>query len=639
LPGAYHETFLTLVAVSMVATFITAVFLLVLGRMKLGNLVRFVPYPVIGGFLAGTGWLLFKGGMGLLVGRSFTLQALHRFARPDPLLKWVPGVVFAIVLLFLVRRFRHFLIIPVAVGIGVVIFYVVLFATGGSTLIAKIHGWLLGPFPYGEDLWDPSTLRVFTKADWLMVLKHGVQIATVPVVAVLALLLNASGIELSRRRDSDLNKELRAAGVGNAIASIFGGAPGFQALSLSALAQRTGAATRLVGLVGAAVVLLTLVFGADTLSLFPRTVLGGLVVFLGLAFLVEWVIDARPKLLRRDYLVVLTILVAVAALGFLQGIGLGLVLAIVLFVIDYSRTNVVKNELTGSRYRSNVDRPPRHMETLRETGDGIHILRLQGIVFFGTANALLDRIRQRLRDRTATPVRFLVLDFDRVTGLDSSAVLAFQKIHQVVEPRGVVLLLSGLSAEVRRQLERGGFALAGLEGVREFPDLDHAAQWAEDRVLEEEGVPAEATPGPLPTLLRDELGLDVDASRLMPYLEPVDVPEGHEVLRQGEPADDLYFLESGSLTVVLNRPDGDPVRLRTMAAGVAVGEVGLYLGSERTASVIADTPSRLYRLSRSSLEAMDRRDPDLAAEVHRGFAKVLARRLTDSLEVMEELLE
>ena len=639
MPGAYHETFLTLLAISMVATFITGVFLLLLGRRKLGNLVRFIPYPVIGGFLAGTGWLLFKGGMGLLVDRTLTLQTLHRFVRPDPLLKWVPAVVFAIVLLVLVRRYRHFLIIPGAVVIGVVIFYIVLFATDRSVLIAKIHGWLLGPFPFGQDLWDPSTLRVFTKAEWLMVLRQGIGIATVPLVAVFALLLNASGIELARRRDADLNRELGAAGVGNAIGSIFGGVPGFQALSLTALAQRTGTTSRLVGLVAAAVCFLTLVFGADTLSLFPRTVLGGLVVFLGLAFLVEWVIDARPRLLRRDYFVVLTILLAVAALGFLPGIGLGLVLAIVLFVIDYSRTDVVKNELTGSRYRSKVDRTPGHLEVLREAGDRIHILRLQGIVFFGTANILLERIRRRFQDQTATPVRFLILDFERVTGLDSSAVLAFLKIHQLVESRQVFLVLSGLSPEVRRQLERGGLAVADLERVRVFPDLDHAAQWAEDQVLEEEGVPGAASPGPLATLLRVGLGLDIDASRLMSYLEPLEVPEGHEVIRQGQPADDLFLLESGSLTAVLNRPDGNSVRLRTMAAGVAVGEVGLYLRSERTASVIADTPSRLYRLSRHSLEEMDRRDPELAAEVHRAFARLLARRLTDSLEAMEELLE
>ena len=222
-PGALHHTFLTLVAVIIVSSLLTGVVLLLLGRLKLGNLIRFVPYPVVGGFLAGTGWLLFKGGVGILAGRALSLQTLHRFVRPDPLLKWVPGVLFAILLLLLLRRFRHFLIIPAAVALGVTAFYVVLFATGRSVVTAKIHGFLLGPFPYGENLWEPTTLDALTEADWSIVLGQAPGFLAVPLVAILALLLNASGIELTRRRDIDFNRELRAAGWGNVAASVVGG--------------------------------------------------------------------------------------------------------------------------------------------------------------------------------------------------------------------------------------------------------------------------------------------------------------------------------------------------------------------------------------------------------------------------------
>jgi SulP family sulfate permease len=636
MPGAYHETFLTILAATMVATFLTGVFLLVLGRLHLGNLVRFIPYPVIGGFLAGTGWLLFKGGVGILADRSLTLQSLHRFVRPDPLLKWVPGVVFAIVLYILVRRVRHFLVIPGAVVLGVAIFYVVLLFTDHTLLIAKIHGWVLGPFPFGENLWDPSTLRVFTKADWATVLKELPKIVTIPLVAVLALLLNASGIELARREDADLNRELRWAGLSNVLASGLAGIPGFHALSLTALAQRTGSTSRLVGIVAAAVCGAVLAFGAEMISLFPRVVLGGLVVFLGIAFLYEWVVDARSTLPRRDYVVVLLILLAVATLGFLQGIGLGLILAIVLFVVDYSRTDAVKNELTGSRYRSNVDRDPRHMEVLRKEGDRIHIIRLQGIVFFGTANTVLERIRRRIEDPDAVPVRFLIVDFQRVRGLDSSAALAFVKIHQLTEIGGASLVLCGLTDSVRTQLEHGGFA--DIDTVHVLPDLDHAAQWCEDRVLEEAGVSA-APAAPLDRLLRDGLGVNVDLARLAPYMEPMDVAEGQEVIRQGEPSEDMLFLESGSLTAVITLPGGQSMRLRTMAPGVVVGEMGLYLESHRTASVVSESASRLHRLSRRSLDEMQVRDPELAAALHRAFARLLAQRLRDTTQALDGMLD
>jgi SulP family sulfate permease len=637
-PGALHHTFLTLVAVIIVSTLLTGVFLLVLGRFNLGNIVRFVPYPVVGGFLAGTGWLLFKGGVGILVGRSLSLQTLHRFARPDPLLKWVPGVLFAIVLLLLLRRFRHFLIIPSAVVLGVAAFYVVLFSTGKSTLTAKIHGFLLGPFPYGEDLWEPATLDALTNADWGLVLGQAAGILAVPLVAVLALLLNASGIELIRNRDLDINQELRAAGWGNLAASVGGGIPGFQALSLTALAHRAGSTSRFVGLVAAAVCGVTLFFGADTLSLFPRMVLGGLVVFLGLSFLVDWVLDAWRRLPRRDYLVVLLILLAVAALGFLPGVAVGLVAAIVLFVVDYSRTNVVKHTLTGATFRSSVERDPRQSEILRREGAAIHILELQGFVFFGTANSLLERIRMRAGDADLPSLRWLVIDFRRVHGIDTSAALAFSRIVQLAAAERFDVIYTEVEPRMLGQLRSAGVPDEPDDHVHVFPDLDRGVEWCEQQLLAERGAGAAAAASvPLVEELRATLGNDVRPEALLPYLEPRDLEPGEHLIRQGDEVSDVFFLERGRLTVQFLRSDGSTVRLQTMTSGTVVGEVAMYLGGPRTASVVADVPSRIHRLSPVSLSAMERDQPALASAIHRMFARLLAERLSDALRAMDAL--
>jgi sulfate permease, SulP family len=638
-PGALYSTFLTLVAAVIFASALTGVVFLLMGQFKLGDLVRFVPYPVIGGFLAGTGWLLFKGGMGVLATRSLTLMSVHRFVRPDPLLKWVPGVIFAILLLFLVRRFRHFLIIPGAVVIGVVLFYVVLAASGTTLILAKVHGFLMGPFPYGGDLFDPLTLEALTRADWGAVLGQIGNVFALLLVAVVALLLNASGIELVMNRDADLNRELRAAGLANIVGATGGGIVGFQALSLTALAYRTRATSRLVGPVAALVCILALIFGADMISLFPRAVLGGMVVFLGLAFLVEWLVDARSRLPVRDYLVVLLIVLVVAAVGFVPGVAVGLFVAIALFVIDYSKTNVVKHALSGATYQSKVERDPIHREILRREGERVHILELQGIVFFGTAHSLLQGIRKRAGDPNLPDLGFLVIDFRRVTGIDSSAVLSFTKVLQLAESRRFTVVLTGLGERASRQLEHGGLT-EDAERLRIMPELDRAVQWCEDRLLESADVPPPPeAPRPLPALLRDSLDQSVDPERLMEYVEPVEVEAGHELIRQGDPSDDLYFLESGRVTAQFLRPDGQSLRLRTMGPGTVVGEVTLYLATVRTASVVAESPSKLYRLSRAALSEMERRDPHLASAVHRLFARLLADRLSDALRTMDALLD
>jgi sulfate permease, SulP family len=639
LPRGTDEAFLTIVATITLSSVLAGVAFFVLGRFGLGNLVRFIPYPVVGGFLAGTGWLLFKGGAGVLTGTSLTMASLDTFGRGDVAAKWLPGLLFALIVLLLVRWFRHFLIIPASVVTALAIFYGVLWIGGIELGDAEAHGWFLGPFPAGAGRWEPWSLHAFTGADWAHIFAQTANIVTLLVVALLALLLNATGIEQVLNRDGDVNRELRAAGAANLIAGLGGGIIGFHALSFTALARRTGATGRVASLVGAAVCVVALVAGTDPLALFPRSILGGLLVFLGLAFLVEWLYDAWFKLPRRDYLVILLIVVSVAAFGFLPGVAIGLIAAVVLFVIDYSRTDVVKHALSGATYQSRVDRDPQGRDVLRQRGDAIHILELQGFVFFGTGNSLLERIRDRIDDAGSPSLRFLVLDLRRVTGIDSSAVVTFSKVLALAESVGFTVVLTALPDSAARQLRHADIDETPDGSVRLFPDLDRGVQWCEEQILDL--APAEASDAgqPLPALLRDGLGASVDSGKLMTYLEPVEVPAAHELIRQGDVCDELFFLESGLVTAQFSRPDGQSVRLRTMGPGTVVGEVTMYLGTVRTASVVTDAPSRLYRLTRKALEEMQHRDPRLAAALHKLFARLLADRLSDALRTMDALMD
>jgi SulP family sulfate permease len=629
------ERFFTVVVAIGLTTVATGLFLFLIGLLRLGNLIRFMPYPVVGGFLAGTGWLLAKGAIGVLGGLSMSLSSIDDALAWDVAQKWLPGLAFALVLLALVRRSRHVLLLPAALLASFALFYVVAALAGATLSELKADGWLLGPFP-GTGLWEPWSVQGLDDAAWSAIVDQLPNMATVALVGAVALLLNTSGIELTVDRELDLNRELRASGGANVVAGLGGGIVGFPALSLTSLAHRSNAG-RLVGVVAGLVCLLVLAVGGSFLSYVPRVVVGGLLLFLGLAFLFEWVYDAWFRLRHAEYAVVILILVVIAAFGFLEGVAVGLVVAVALFVIDYSRTDVVKHALSAGTYRSKVDRDPEQLEVLRVEGEGVHILELQGFLFFGTANTLLERIRRRALDPADRPLSFLVLDFRRVSGLDSSAVLAFVKVHRLAEGQGFTLLVTGVPEPILEQLEHGGFSPAALDGLRVFPDVDHAIQWCEDRLLDRDSaVPDE--PRPLASLL-EGLRLDCEVPRLMPYLERLDVPAGHELIRQGEPSTDVYLLESGQLTAVLERTSGESVRLRTMAPGTVVGEITMYLETVRTASVVAEQPSRLYRLTAGSLEAMGEKDPQLAAMLHRAFARLLSQRLTDSMRTMEALLD
>jgi len=630
--GSIDRAFLTVIAATMVVTVLCGVVFLVLGVLRLANLVRFVPYPVVGGFLAGTGWLLLKGGIYVASGVLPYLNTIRDLTQSSVLQLWLPAVAFGTVMLLAVRVVKRPLVIPAVLAIGLVVFAIGMLVTGSSIESARVGNWLLGPFESAR-LWQPWTFRALTGADWSAVLGQWAGIATAVFVAVIAILFNISGTELVLHRDLDTNQELRDAGFLNVVSGALGGIPGYHALSLTALGERMSVDARAAGLIAALVPLAAVVFGASVIELIPRMIVGGVLVFLGLAFIVEWVWDKRRSLPPVEYGVVLVILAAIIARGFLPGVVIGLVLAFVLFAVSYGRIELVREVAFGETYHSNVDRPPDQRAALRTMSDRVQILRVHGFVFFGSANNLLERIRKRVE---AAPLRFLLLDLRRATGVDSSAVESFRKAAQLAEASGFELVFTGVSDRVKGQLRRGG--VVASDGVVSFePDLDRGLQVCEDVLLA--GATEGATADSLVSADGSSQALADMPLGLRPYLERVELPEGTVVIRQDDPPDDVYVLESGRLRVELATPEGTRMRLRTVRPGVMVGEVAMYTGVPRTADVVAETPCVVLRLTRASIEQLEADEPELAAALHRWLARTLAERLGDMSKGLDALLD
>ena len=110
-------------------------------------------------------------------------------------------------------------------------------------------------------------------------------------------------------------------------------------------------------------------------------------------------------------------------------------------------------------------------------------------------------------------------------------------------------------------------------------------------------------------------------------------------MREGDVTDDIYFVESGTLTATVVSEAGATIRIRTMGPGAVIGEVATVHAKPRSASVVAESPCTLHRLSRSALEAMLRDDPDTAARLQSWFAERMADRLSDNLRIVRVLLQ
>ena len=634
-----QSVFATVLAAIAVTSLIMATILLIMGRFKAGGFVRYIPYPVVGGFLAGTGSLLAQGGLSVMLDIPFSLSNLPQLLTPARLITWLPGVIFGVALFIVLRRHQHFLITPGALALVTLLFYGTLFITRTSVSEASAAGWLLGPFPSGT-FYQPLTPALLRQVDWMAIVGQADKIATILVLCLIGILLNASTLEIAVCKDIDLDREVITAGIGNLAGGLAGSIIGYQTIGLTSLAHRLGAPTRLVSIVTGSVCGAALFFGASLFSYIPKVVLGGMLVYLGLTFLVEWLIDSRRVLPLADYLLIWVILGIILSVGFLPAIAVGILVAAVLFVISYSRVSIVRNTLNGQSFHSNVDRPKDHRDLLNERGAEIHILRLQGFIFFGTIQAILNEVRQRLADESRLKLGYLVLDFQRVTRLDSSAVFGITRLKQLTQSNNILMVWTQVSAGIQGQLERGGLVDKKDDTFIVLPTLDHGVEWCENKILARHG-------SANLTAFIERMGTQIKrafpgieaAEALMKYLERKAIPQGEYLMRQGDPPTEMYFVEEGMVTAQLETDDGQIVRLRSMRGGTTVGEMGLYMGIPRTADVVASRSSIVYRLSAEALERMRKEDPEVAAVLHEWIARLLAERVAANNRTIEALMD
>ena len=445
-------------------------------------------------------------------------------------------------------------------------------------------------------------------------------------------------IELAASRDLDLNHELKVAGVASIASGLGGGIGGFASSGENTLAHHLGGTRRIVGWTITGICLAMLLGGASLLSFFPKFILVGIPLLLALEFFYEWLYQAWFKFSRSDYAIIVLIVVVTGIVGYLPGIGVGLIAAIVLFVVNYSRLSISKRVGSGAFQHSNVMRNSEELDVLDAEGEQIYILELQGLIFFGTANKLLTQIRDRIDHPTAIAVRFVILDFRLVSGLDASAVLSFAKLKQVAASKQVHLLFTDLSREAMQRLKQGDCLEADDPFCHVFADLDRGLEWCEQQVLAASNL-SELKARSLSEHLKSDFSDPMQVDRLMSRLESHPFAEGDYLFHQGDPFDGLYFVGSGQVSVVLNLGEGQTKRIRTYTVGNTIGEMGLYRKTLRMASVVADKPSTVYFLSTEAFEQIEASDPLLASNIHRFVVNLLAERLQHREQELKNLLQ
>ena len=627
--GQPEKILSTIVVALALGCILNGLLLFLLGKFQLGSLIRYIPYPVMGGFFAGLGFLFITGGFSVMAGTSVTFTALPALLQdPTPLGRCLPGIIFAGLLFTTQKRWGHWLLFPCFIFGSLLLFFTTLPLFGMTIDAARESGWLIS-LSRNSGFWPPVGWLEFGGIHWGVV---GLQLGAFLVLFVInaiSLLLDASGIEMLTKQDIDLNSDLKQVGASNIALGFLGGTAGVHSLGNTAFTTNIAGVHRLSIFVYAGICALTLVFGPLAVTMLPVPLLGGLLVFLGLGFLYDWVIAGLKKLPLLDYVLVLFILAAIAILGVLEGVGLGIILAVFLFAYNYSKVSIVKVALPGDLLDTYVDRLSDHQKILDQYGAEIQAYILQGFLFFGSANRLLEEIQERLNAVDLPPVRFLLLDFRLVDQIDVSIAQGFEKLMLLGEKQSFDIILTDLPPAVKEMLENLGlFQQAGPPAIHVFDEISIGAAWCQDQLLELHQAPAHPSLA-LPELLKDVIPEPTQRLKLQEFFLHRKIETETELFKQGDPAESLFFLERGKIDVFLYS-QGRSRRLRTLGPGGLVGEMALYSKGERSATARAHAGSEIWELTQDQWDHLASEHPEIAERFHVYVVQLLAERLKRS---------
>lgn len=639
LNNLYHVTIFTI----SISTILTGITFFLIGYFNLGNLIRYIPYPVSSGFLAGSGWIICHGAINFFAGKTIHLNTYSELLQPQLLIFLIGIFLWALIVYVLVTIYKSSFILPICILISIAAFYFALVILDISINDAIKLGLLLPADNHRFNMTNLDMLNIWHYADFSVLYQQSTTIAATIFVSCISLFLNIIGLEFVSDREINSNKELKIAGVSNVIIGSLGGITSFISLSNANIAKKAGAQTKLAKVIVIAVIMSILLFALPYLVYFPRLILSCTLMYFGMTLIFDTFFSNWLKLSLLDFLLTLFILLEIIFFGLLPGLFLGTILAAILFVVNYSRINVVHFVLRGKSLHSNTQRSMEINAILEAKRKKIIFFKLGGYIFFGTANHLLNQIKSHFKIPIEDTPKYIILDFTLVNGLDSSALMIFTKMNQISKKYSATIILTNLSEDITAQFQSWKIIHTKDKFIKYMENNDLALEWCERELLAEEAETkifkqhqsltlTQTIHAMMPTLTNSQI------DSLRHYFEEYKILKNMPLFLQDDISNALYFIESGEVSILLRTKSGKVERLRKIGPGNIVGEMGLYNQRKRVASAIAISDCVLYKLSKQSLDAMRKHDDVLAMALDRLIITMLSERLAFLDKQVRQLL-
>lgn len=606
-----------------------------LGLAGIGRLIKFIPYPVVCGYLSGVGLTIIASQLPRVLGAPKGMGLWEALNHPASW-QWQSIVVGSLVVAAMVFVPRVIRAVPapiVAMLVGVVAYLGLGFAD--NTLWQSTNNPLLvGPLGASDSsLLDAATKNLGAISAFEPMLLAQVLLPALTLAALLSIDTLKTSVVLDALTSThhNPNRELIAQGVGNFGSALLGGIPGAGQMGASMVNLSSGAQTRRSGTLEGLFALTAFLLLSSLVAWIPIAALGAILLVIGYRMIDQHSLEFfRTKATRLDFMVIVAVIVTALSVNLIAASGVGIVLAIGLYLREQTNSSVLHRKLEGGEQFSKVARHDQELTILLNNGSKTVIVELQGSLFFGTANQLYLALEPEIGPRT-----YVILNMKRVQSIDLTATHVLEQIKDRLEALGAYLIFTeiprGLPSglKMKRYLRDVGLVRDSSKALA-FRQLDEALEWIETEVLKDAAFTMEDTDPPL-TLAEFENLLGWPAaslSALAPIIEERHISAGKKLFKAGAPGGDLIFIRRGTVRVeVVLHKKKDVWHIGTFGRGDFIGEMGFLDSTRRSADAIALNDTDCYVLSRARFDEHNRHLNTAATDIFAGIASVLAMRL------------
>ena len=618
--------------------FFSGVLQTVYGALGGGRIIKYIPYPVVTGYMSGVGLLIIIKQIGPFLGLAKGASAFIGLLSPGAW-QWPAVFVALCTASAMAAAPRLTNRIPAAI-LGLAAGLAAHLAAG--LIRPQLLSLDCNPFIIGVISTSPGVILkgiVSNFSSLRHMRPHEIYALAGPALT-LSVLLSIDTLKTCVVTDSivrtrhNSNRELTGQGAGNMASALLGGMPGAGTLGATMVSLASGGKTRGAGILEGSFALVTALALGGAIGRIPLAALAGILTVVAARMIDRYSVRlALRSSTILDFAVILSVAGTALAVDLIAAAGVGIALSILLYIREQMRSNVIRRKATGAEISSKQQRLPAERAALAARGAETLVVELQGSLFFGTTDQFFSEIESDLRS-----CRRLILDMRRVTSVDLTAVHMLEQVGQMLAERGGSLVFSHLPLSLPTGQDLQAYfkhlRLTHREGGGlVFETLHDALEWAEDRALEESGLERPAA-GELLDLSQIDFLREIDPASLAglrgAFLER-EVEAGKSIFIRKGKGEELFLIRRGRVRIVLPLKETHrPHHLAVFGPGDFFGEVAFLARSPRTADAIALTDTDLYVIGRDAFDEISSRNPAVGAAFYQRLAGVEALRLRDT---------